>query len=94
MTDVPWRKYRVFCLESIVTDEGDLIVAGTPGTVLHWVGTEPDKDLTVMVAWDFYLYLDETDSIDYGGDPKKKQANTHAGLIWSCSANKLRWHGP
>jgi hypothetical protein len=91
MTDCPWHKLRVFCLESIVTEEGDLIIAGTPGTVLHWIG---DDAKMVMVSWDYYLFTDTTDDIDYGGDPKKKQANTHVGLIWEVPVEKLRWHGP
>jgi hypothetical protein len=91
MSNPPWHKYRVFCLESIVTGEGDLIIAGTPGTVLHWIDDDFKK---VMVAWDHYMFFDNTDDIDYGGDPKKKQANTHIGLIWEVPVEKLRWHGP
>jgi len=84
-------KYRVFCLESIVTGEGDLVVAGTPGTVLHWIDDDFKK---VMVAWDHYMFVDSTEDIDYGGDPKTKQSNTHVGLIWEVPVAKLRWHGP
>jgi len=91
MANVPWHKYRVFCLENIITNEGDLVVAGTPGTLLHWVD---DHATTAMVSWDFYMFCDTTEDIDYGGDPKKKQANTHVGLIWEVPITKLRWHGP
>ena len=91
MSDPPWHKYRVFCLETIVTEEGALVIAGTPGTVLHWIGDDAKK---VMVSWDYYLFTDNYDDIDYGGNPNKKQANTHVGLIWEVPVEKLRWHGP
>jgi hypothetical protein len=74
---------RVFSIRSIVTAEGDLVVAGTPGTVYHWFASEDGKS-QVMVRWDHYLFADEVDDLC-------ERANTHVGLAIPVDVDALRW---
>lgn len=76
--------YRVICLRNIVTPEGDLIVAGTPGTIYHWF-TSPDGKDQVMVRWDHYLFAEDPDEMC-------ERANTHVGLAVPIDIDVLRWH--
>ena len=91
----PWTRYRVFLLESLITDEGDLIIAGTHGTVLHWnedVDLTKDTDPLVMVQWDHYLYIEgDTDGITYDCPPGK-QGDAYTGRLfnWAVPVSKIR----
>ena len=95
MREPPWTRYRVFLLENIVTREGDLIVAGTGGCILHWdedVALDKDTDPMVMVQWDHYLWFDtDTEHISYDHPPNKKgDAYTGCHYNWSVPISKIR----
>lgn len=76
----PRRKLRVVNITTIVTSDGDVIVSGTPGTLLHW-NREYDVGL-VVVRWDAYMFVDEIDD---------DNANTHEGLVWPVAPDNLRY---
>ena len=87
-------RLRVTNVEAIVTVEGDLIVAGTPGTVRCWVqrATEELSDShLVEVRWDHYLYVGD----EPPGDPDLDAdcVNTLGGLCAATSRTNLRWYG-
>ncbi len=78
---------RVKNVRPIITVEGDLVVAGTHGTLLGWVTTPENEALMqrgdpralVQVAWDSYMYLgDEVDN--------PKDAHTLSGR------SRFHWH--
>ena len=75
--------YRVFCLRNVVTPDGDLIIAGTPGTLYHWFMAEDGKE-QVMVRWDHYLFAEDPDELC-------ERANTHIGLAVPVAIDELRW---
>lgn len=66
---------RVKNLQAIMTSDGDLVVAGTHGTLIAWVYTKEGNikylsgplgidHALVLVRWDSYLFVDS----DGGGD--------------------------
>jgi hypothetical protein len=77
----------VTCAAPILTLEGDLIVAGTPGTVISWEATRDGEADRVLVRWDHYLFAGAPAEAEDG------PANTHGGLRWPVAADLLRWHG-
>lgn len=74
------RKYRVECIKTILTCEGDAVFAGTPGTVIEWLNTMED---VVIVEWDYYLFTGVRDASD--------PPNTAAHLQWGTHVSNLRW---
>lgn len=82
-------RLRVECIRAIVTEEGDLIVAGTPGTVIQWStdfaeGLKPHTK--VEVRWDRYLFA-PTGDIDRGSG----NADVNDGLFADAEVDNLRW---
>lgn len=74
---------RVTNIAPILTDEGDLIVAGTPGTLLGWDGNEEKENRLVRVKWDAYMHVGEDDASN----------NTSSGLVWETEYTNLRFKG-
>lgn len=75
----PRKKLRVVNIHHILTSEGDLIVAGTPGTLLNW---DEENPRFVVVRWDAYMF---TDTVE------EEHGNTHEGLLWRTEPENLRY---
>lgn len=82
---------RVKNLEAIVTSDGDLVVAGTHGTLISWVYGEHHEirtsrraspgsrlDQLVNVRWDSYLFID-SDGVSDSDDPRPCTLTCEAG---------------
>ncbi len=77
---------RVIALAAIVvSDEGDLILAGTPGTLLRWERSGSHD--SVIVAWDAYMYA--------GSDQCcSRHCRTDGGYEFAVDASAIRYNGP
>ena len=78
---------RVTAIRPIITEEGDLIPAGTPGTVIRWdYDSHGQRTEHVWVQWDHYLFFGEP-----GSDVNLPHADTHRGLHAATPFDNLRW---
>lgn len=79
------KPLRVACINAIVTEEGDLIVAGTTGTLLRWDwDTSGKRTEMVWVAWDHYM-LFPTDEANFD------EPHTNGGLEDKTRFDNLRY---
>jgi hypothetical protein len=86
---------RVESINPIITPEGDLVVAGTQGTLLAWYSGEQnwafvhnaDMRSLVMVAWDDYLFVDAESEED---PPKACTLSKTALFLYATEVNNIR----
>jgi len=86
---------RVVNLRPIITNEGDLIVAGTKGTLLGWVDSKMNEEASfrgdpralVNVAWDDYMFVDSGSTED---PPKPCTLSARGLFIWHTEVCNLR----
>ena len=80
---------RVVALAMIVGPDGDLILQGTPGTLLRWVDQNVDRHKrydTVLVAWDAYMFV--------GGDQCcSRHCRREGGIQIETDASSIRYIG-
>lgn len=82
-------------IQAIITSEGDLIVAGTRGTLLGWVDSKQNEDAAwlgdpralVNVAWDDYMFVDSASTED---PPKPCTLSGKALFIWHTEVRNLK----
>lgn len=86
---------RVINIASFITREGDLVVAGTQGTLIAWVpGPENeamieagDLRALVNVAWGDYLYVDSNQDKQ---PPESCTLSKKDLFIWHTEVRNLR----
>lgn len=86
---------RVTNILPVITCEGDLIVAGTSGTLVAWVpGPEnellieaADHRALVNVAWDDYMFVDSGQDKD---PPESCTLSKKDFFVWHTEVKNLR----
>lgn len=76
---------RVVLLKILITEDRDLIVPGTSGTLLRWE-TGNGRD-TVVIAWDAYMFVGTDQCCS-------RHCKTDGGFEYPVDVDAIRYIGP